>query len=482
MINKTIESDSFDCGMPPVALIGAGSKGLHKEAMEKRAALFDDSVRDLKPVKGREYIHVITTGAGETYSANSNGDYFNETSRVHSLPFPKEGSEKELRLGGGLKEFHNKTYKQFGGVYKNHQNAMKKGTPVGGVTDAAYNDKMHRGELLLSVDSDACANELQKMAQEEPVFFSMACAVPHDICSVCGNKASTRKEYCEHLKHNMLALTKEGHQVYAINDTPVFHDISFVFRPADKIAIGLRRLSVLDKEASESIPVLESIPAKAFEYLYTDSAKQKLALIQKLAAIEKIIHAEIMPRHMGDVADAFREGSGFGDKTDEALKECHGCEKSLPDACAKSDVLLTLPQYAKACKGTVSPETLEEAESVLPEIYGELSRQSSESGLLSKALDENPCGKHTSLCRDAVMKLVDGNSLDERPVSIRVMKITITRPVRIIKKASLIKRASAEASMLAAEYAGYQLSYLKGKTDDKAALVVIANGVRGGAI
>lgn len=66
-IKKRILPEDFDFGMPSVELIGAYSKGLHKEAMQKRASAFDAVLAELKPRKNREYLHVITTGAYEKY-------------------------------------------------------------------------------------------------------------------------------------------------------------------------------------------------------------------------------------------------------------------------------------------------------------------------------------------------------------------------------------------------------------------------------
>lgn len=44
--------------------------------MLKRSSAFDDQLDSLKPEKGYTYLHVITTGAGEQYGPNRNGDYW----------------------------------------------------------------------------------------------------------------------------------------------------------------------------------------------------------------------------------------------------------------------------------------------------------------------------------------------------------------------------------------------------------------------
>ncbi|MBQ2619791.1 MAG: hypothetical protein IJF84_00460 [Thermoguttaceae bacterium] len=81
-------------------------------------------------------------------------------------------------------------------------------------------------------------------------LVSHNCRVPFDVCSYCGNKASTREEYCEDvkdgghckaggLKENLGKIVKVGgelHHLHADNTKPYFFDISHVFVPADRIA------------------------------------------------------------------------------------------------------------------------------------------------------------------------------------------------------------------------------------------------------
>lgn len=81
-------------------------------------------------------------------------------------------------------------------------------------------------------------------------IISHNCRVPFDVCSYCGNKASTRDEYCTDeskgghckaggLKNNLGKLVKVAgklHHLHADNTKPYFFDISHVFVPADRIA------------------------------------------------------------------------------------------------------------------------------------------------------------------------------------------------------------------------------------------------------
>lgn len=72
MIHKQVLPETFNFGVPSVELIGVGSKGLDKTAMEKRASAFDDVLDKIEKKPNRTYLHVITTGAFEKYGANNN--------------------------------------------------------------------------------------------------------------------------------------------------------------------------------------------------------------------------------------------------------------------------------------------------------------------------------------------------------------------------------------------------------------------------
>ena len=70
------------------------------------------------------------------------------------------------------------------------------------------------------------------------------CKIPFDICNICGNKAPTRKHYCEHLRFMLRMMHPEtGRKVYAINIRPKFFDISYVLIPADKTALTLKKVA-----------------------------------------------------------------------------------------------------------------------------------------------------------------------------------------------------------------------------------------------
>jgi hypothetical protein len=261
--------------------------------MTKRAAVLVDEIKNIKPEKGHSYIHLISLGAGEYVSTNRNGDWFNEKNGLFELPEPKAGEPKMLKLAGGLVEFHPTFMK--GHVFKHHRNSSPD-LAIGEIKAAAYNPEMHRGELLIKVahgkEWDA---DLEKIASGQQVPFSMSLKEPYDHCSICGNRSPTRSYYCGHLKDNMTELTKEGHQVFAINDIYNFFDISKVFRPADRIAWSLAKVASAavkgGAQLAEEYGLTEALVAAPF-FSYHKNAAAKKAIAKKLAEIEKEVECK----------------------------------------------------------------------------------------------------------------------------------------------------------------------------------------------
>ncbi|NDC22579.1 MAG: hypothetical protein EBZ49_00390 [Proteobacteria bacterium] len=114
------------------------------------------------------------------------------------------------------------------------------------------------------------------------------CRVPFDVCSICGNKAPTRQQYCEHLKYYMGKIHPDtGKMAYAINTRPKFFDISQVLIGADKIA------KTLKKVAHASLPIKPVSSALLAE---------KMA-VNKAAAITKEIPASEPPASQKELGE-----------------------------------------------------------------------------------------------------------------------------------------------------------------------------------
>jgi len=221
MLSKRIRPDAFNFEVPVAKLMEVHSKGVDKGWLMKRAAMFDDIKDDIKPEKGHTLIHVITTGAMETYGANSNCDGFNRHSRSYTLPMPKRGSEATITLDGGLDKYH-KTYMDKGYVYKNHKDNKNPDNASGTIIKEAMNDDLNRGELIISVDNDKWHDEIEKLANDEPVYLSQGCFIAGTLVSTlngsripvedvqAGDVVVNRKGKCVRVESTRVIKIKDG--------------------------------------------------------------------------------------------------------------------------------------------------------------------------------------------------------------------------------------------------------------------------------
>lgn len=67
-------------------------------------------------------------------------------------------------------------------------------------------------------------------------------------CSICGNKARNKAEYCEHINNRRIDKDPlgNGQRPYMINISPRFFDLSFVFIGADKTARTLMKIAGIE--------------------------------------------------------------------------------------------------------------------------------------------------------------------------------------------------------------------------------------------
>ena len=305
MLEKRILPETFDFGVPSVDIIETGSKGLDKQAMVKRASAFGDVIDKLETKPNRTYLHVITTGAMEAYSENRNGDAFNESAHEYTCPYPEPGGKKTVMLGGGLKKYHDSSYmSKEAGVYQEHK--TKDTDPSGEIIAAHYNDDMHRGELIIAVDTQKWAPRLQKKASGQDIYLSMGCRVPFDRCTACNHIAKTASEHCEHFNKMRCQVLDDGTRVGVINEEPHFYDISGVDVPADRIAFVLRKVASGEMPKEASVQAFRMLGARV-PMLMTKSAR----ILSKLAEMEKRVEGIIE----GDKRDS------VFDDDDKAKKE-----------------------------------------------------------------------------------------------------------------------------------------------------------------
>ena len=462
MIRKRIQPTSWFGERPTTTLLDTYSKGFNKNQLQKIAADSFIFNVDITPAKGKSYIHVITTGAGETYGSNTNGDFFNKQAGEYTF-----SNGKTANLGGGLKGYHN-TFMKYGGVYRNHFNSKKGAQKEGEVYAECFNPEMNRGELILELDSNKWHTDLTKLANNMPLMWSMGAGVPRDLCSVCGNSAPTRKDYCDHLKYAMLQLDKTGRQICAINDQPHFHDISEVLTAADRIAFGLRKVAaanagmVLEEEDLTGI----YLPIDLINKIGNRQERSRSDLIYKLARIEKRIEMEGTTPDERNLIDCFSCNEDNSEDIISKLK--HIDLDKLMYALNENGVLLPPKAFVRIVTGKPAEEIegLEELPHAVKDMFSHASKNEGFEELVNDG-SYSPCLEHPGR---SVMtlgnNLADSLSLHDEPLKTRVIRVTI-RGGNGEKEASQSRNIESPAArVLATEYAKYQLSYLAGNHSD----------------
>ena len=304
------------------------------------------------------------------------------------------------------------------------------------------------------------------LARDEDIAFSMSCKVPYDICSTCGHEAANRREYCDHLKDEMTQVKESGHQVFAINDRPMFFDYSGVFRPADRIAYGLRKVASTGEMPEEFIPsaqLAETLGVSAPMSVLWDSSprpvQEKLAAMKRMAAMEKQI--ELTGHALGPKLDT---GMACGCADESQLSELRGTDANdLMGALSNAEICLPVRDFFRLVLGnkydSVAGE-MDSVESLMPGIFSRMSKSCSGVEDVTGIKTYDP---GTSLVpkavRDVIGSLKSAMSVGEAPVRRRMQLMLLNgdmSPTVSVKQASSTSKA---AQYLAKQYVAYQLAF-----------------------
>lgn len=264
----------------PLVLWGRDGRPLY-EPFSKTASVASDYLHQVQPQPGKTIVLVLAMGAYETYDLNRNGDGFNE------FPF-KEGVKPLCGHPGcdpGIQGWvtQSQTLPQHYSTFENAKNFMHHqnkdvAKSVGDVLKAFWNPYMHRVELLVGIDNNKAPDIVQRISDHEFPAVSMGCRIKYDVCTICGHRAPTRKEYCDHLRFGMRQPTRGGLRAGALNPSPNFFDISWVVRPADQTGYMMKKVALAYEIRTA---------AEAGEY--QEAVAEKRAAIRKIADMDKIV-------------------------------------------------------------------------------------------------------------------------------------------------------------------------------------------------
>lgn len=241
---KVLPCEGYDFGVPAVSLIKSSQRGLvgqdRRDFLKRAGHDFASQFDKVALHPGDVAAHLLIVGATEYYGPNRNKDGFTKAS---------------------CEKFH-PTFVKYAKCYRNHINKDPLRS-YGYVKLSHYNPTMNRIELLAIYNGTKEAadrngglvadKELEDLEADGEFPTSMACTLPFDHCSHCGNPARNRGEYCRGvheggqckaggLMHNIGAITDDPANpiLHADNREKVcFFDASRVGRQADLIAYAL---------------------------------------------------------------------------------------------------------------------------------------------------------------------------------------------------------------------------------------------------
>lgn len=357
----------------------------------------------------------------------------------------------------------------------------------GVVKASAFNEDMKRIELIVAYNGTPEAakrngglvadGELEKLASNECLAVSMSCRVPNDVCCVCGNRARNRSEYCRGYDEGgscpgggafrkLGTVTADGTQLYVDNPQPTFFDISWVHRPADRIAYTS---GVVKSAASFPKPVVGGAEL-AERYGLTDDPMpphaadgRVLPLLRKMAAIEDELAGS---RHADNLA--------FSPAVRGPVDWAAVPFGALLKAAARYRVLLPVDGFVAAAGG--SPVDAAAALAVLPAAFRTLA--AAPPAKLAAAVAVSAPGRYGSAAADRLaFKAAADYSLDPVHVTRRARLASLYEQPKALRFPAKI--ASAAATDTAAAYAAYQLAAVLATGDEEffCKLVVRQNAV-----
>jgi len=419
------------------------------------AALGDVDYEAVWPDKDHVGIHLIALGDFEHYGSNRNGDGFPKAACV---------------------AYHH-TFVKNGHLHRHHQNKDPE-KRLGAIKLSVYNDPMGRIELFVHADREKAAEELTKLEKDGELPVSMACRVKFDRCNICNTlrKSASDPAMCDHVRFNLGKVAEDGRITCTHNDEPNFFDISFVFRPADRIAWSLKTAAAGDLD---SVKLAEAAGIWVPEHLALDSeqAQAKRELLRKFAEMEDALFGlaqkplkdmTARERELWELRKSAATGQTLSDETIETLRRYEPADVFYH--LAAENIVLDTDSFFKYAMGKDMAEIGEYVNAV---------KAAAAEGLFSR-LEKG--GAVVELCNDsffdvgldplraesigkspraAILRERGRASFADKYASHRAVEATIEgNPAKIGKNPefSLEKRAEGVVNALATRYASYKLA------------------------
>ena len=355
MLYKTITpANDYNLDIPTSAILPEFSKGFDKTVLHKQASCFESFYDQFERKPKHSYIHLISVAAGDFYGPNSRADFYNGDSYKHTFSQPENNKKTFVILDGGIKKYHS-TFDQHGKCYTEHVNSRHNAEPQGYIVASAYNEPMKRGELIIGVETEKWADDIERLSNGTPMKFSIGMAAPHDICSICGREAHTENEHCDHYKRMPGAVLEDGNAVYVISDKGLYHDISRVKVPAERIAFSLKKIASNDIMVDLKPKALNTEGLKLF--MKSANAEKRLETLSKLATIEKRIKAlgdKLVDKKVLKLFAQEKKASGLDSAANLNKFLSYANEKELLGGLHKSKCVLSPEEFIKVFAPSLS--------------------------------------------------------------------------------------------------------------------------------
>ena len=457
---KVITPSAWNFDEPIAQLVKVAKSGLRggdlRSFIKRAGHKFADEVQNIDLSPGEVPVHLIALGATEYYGPNRNGDGFTEdTCRKHHSSFQKNAH-----------------------WYRNHKNKDSKKS-YGIVKLSHYNDDMKRVELIIALNSTkeaadrngglVASDEMEKLAKGEDIAVSMACRVPFDVCSGCGNRARSRNDYCngalcKHggLKSNIGTVLEDGHILHADNPDPDFFDISRVFRPADRIAYTLGRL----EKAAAAGQVISGAEL-AEEFGLDAPAKLSIGANRSTKTAQQILCAHelaVLEQSLPTDGYLYKEGRAASMPAPPVVQFVTTTKLAhLVRALSQEEIILPVEEFLTIIYGDTekAASVATEVENQLPRIYTRLTldRQQLESDAASNPYFTDSLDTPSEY-RKWAAAIAPDYSYSPEHVTVRAQRATL----RGLTKTASVRQAPVStnnsAEQLARQYALYKIASL----------------------
>jgi hypothetical protein len=406
---------------------------------------------------------VIALGAYEGTGANRNGDIFKEAECI---------SNYKTFLHSGKKT---KTGEYDGRALNRHHKNKPEDPKYGNIKAAAYNKNMRRIELVIGMDNDKCAEEIQKLSEGKQINVSMAAKVAYDKCTWCSHEAKDDRSRCEHIPAKLGEINKRGEMCSMDNINPRWFELSIVGRPADRIGMSLKKVASDEhyvKSAEEHFNLYPGfvIPDDEDNQLISKHASEKRSLAHKLAEIEKRVDAIIKgaPKNSRDKfireqATKLKDSEAISDDVIDELRKFE--PSKLLKALADKGIIFSPEDFMKYLFGAKNikntGELFSKVKTRLPFSFSDLDDEV----LHNEKFEPSISDIMPKEIKKLVSGLFDNHSLFGEPAHRRILRITIVgKPQNsLLSEKENNKGVAKEASVceLAKQYTAYKLAALR---------------------